>query len=258
MTAPDVKIAGVLFVLMTGTIAANLFGLRGALDTPALLETASLPPRIAAQKPSGFGLNGEHEAAQPNLAEVIRGIQRELDARGYEAGQPDGVAGLVTQAAILAYEFDYGLPLTATASQELLSRIVLGTSAPQPAAPSLGRTATEEATGVIRLAEQALAQLGYQTGKIDGQLSEETARAIREFELDQKLPESGRISGPLISRLLKLQGSPTAEPAQKLSKSAAPPPQQPSAAQAKSVKTAKPVTKPRAEKTAQKAVSSAQ
>ncbi len=35
---------------------------------------------------------------------------------------------------------------------------------------------------------------------------EDAIRAIRDFELDQKMPETGRVSGQLVSRLLKLQG----------------------------------------------------
>ena len=34
--------------------------------------------------------------------------------------------------------------------------------------------------------------------------------AIREFETDQKLKLSGRISGPMMSRLLRLQSEPKA------------------------------------------------
>ena len=67
-------------------------------------------------------------APSGNSAEIIRGIQRELNGRGYDAGPPDGVVGLITRAAIMAYEHDYGLPLTATPSQDLLSRIVLGSA----------------------------------------------------------------------------------------------------------------------------------
>jgi len=47
-------------------------------------------------------------------------------------------------------------------------------------------------------------KLGYRPGRIDGQLTPETARAIREFEVDQTLTESGRVSGPLVVRLARL------------------------------------------------------
>jgi hypothetical protein len=42
-------------------------------------------------------------------------------------------------------------------------------------------------------------------------LTPEFARAIREFESDQKLTKSGHISGPLMSRLIRLQNGSKAQ-----------------------------------------------
>ena len=41
-------------------------------------------------------------------SDLTRAIQRELKAKGYEAGAVDGVIGLVTRGAIMAYESDAG------------------------------------------------------------------------------------------------------------------------------------------------------
>ena len=141
-----------------------------------------------------------------NKAEIIRGVQRELNTRGYGTGQPDGVAGLLTRASIMAYEYDYGLSLTAEPTQELLSRIVLGTAGPAASLKNQPQIKSGEAEGVVKVVKQLLAGLGYGAGKADGKLGDETIRAIRDFELDQKLPETGRISGQLVSRLLRVQG----------------------------------------------------
>ena len=43
-------------------------------------------------------------------------------------------------------------------------------------------------------------------GTANGRMTPETARAIRAFEGDQALAETGRVSGPLISRLARLSG----------------------------------------------------
>ena len=232
MTARDVTHASLGFAGLGLTVAINLLVLQerqaSQIETSALASrpmsasditvrssdgdlaripptgTAPMlagPPRVAsAPMAAGSG------AAQltSNGAEITRGIQRELNTRGYDAGPPDGVAGLVTRAAIMAYEHDFGLPLTATPNQDLLSRIVLGSAAGQASRPSLAAIA--EAEAVVRSVEQQLAALGYAPGRVDGKLDDVSARAIREFELDQKLPESGRISGPLVSRLIRLQG----------------------------------------------------
>ncbi len=230
MTAGDLKIASLAFAIVTATVGVNLLMLqekRAGIGVSAGIETSALKPRAAVQTGNSSSVSAlgpplaagaaPLRVAPPkmavsdtgaNVAEIIRGIQRELDARGYEAGQPDGVAGLVTRAAIMAYEHDYGLALTATPSQELLSRIVLGSSAPPAERGAADKIAAGEADSVALMVEQQLAALGYTPGKADGRLDEHTSRAIREFEVDQKLAESGRISGPLVSRLLRLQSNP--------------------------------------------------
>lgn len=234
MTAGELKIAGGTFLVLTVTVAINLFAMQEQRGVSSI-ETSALGARMA-QPAQGWEMSGSIGAAdaaggqplaagvpQPldaaaiggpsnGMPDVVRGIQRELNARGYDAGQPDGVAGLVTRAAIMAYEHDYGLPLTAGATQDLLSRIVLGSSAPSPANTAASRTAGHEAENVIRSVKQQLTARGYAIGNIDGTRTEQLARAIREFELDQKLPETGRISGPLVSRLTRLQAQPTVAP----------------------------------------------
>lgn len=236
MTTADLKIASATFLLLTVSVAINLFAMQEPRGGSAI-ETSAVSPRTA-QPAAGWAMaNGTTEtgaaapaaAATPTNApvqvaavqtngmpDVVRGIQRELNARGYAAGSPDGVAGLVTRAAIMAYEHDYGLPLTAGATQDLLSRIVLGSSAPQPSKNAATRTAGAEADNVIRSVKQQLTARGYQAGKIDGTVTDQLGRAIREFEVDQKLPESGRISGPLVSRLTRLQAQPSVAPVAKV------------------------------------------
>ena len=229
MTAGDLKIASLAFAAMTATVGVNLLMLqekRTGNGSGAGIETSALKPRGTEQAGNSSPIGdlgpalaagavpvrvappkGAAGDAGANAAKIVRGIQRELDARGYEAGQPDGVAGLVTRAAIMAFEHDYGLALTATPSQELLSRIVLGSSAPPLPRGAADKIAAGEADSVALMVEQQLAVLGYTPGKADGKLDEHTSRAIREFEVDQKLAESGRISGPLVSRLLRLQAT---------------------------------------------------
>ncbi len=117
----------------------------------------------------------------------------------------DGVPGLMTRAAIMGFEYDHGLALTGRPSQELLKRILLGGG--DGASKRVGsRGQSAQAQSVIQSVQASLAKLGYKPGPINGQLTSETARAIREFEVDQALPESGRISGPLVARLARLAG----------------------------------------------------
>lgn len=180
-----------------------------ATGTPALQEAQRAPAVgdvAAAATGSAPAVTGTVSAADGSV-EVTRGIQRELNARGYEAGSPDGVAGIVTRAAILAYENDFGLPLTARANEELLSRIVLGSATAAGSAAGSSTALTPEAQGVVVSVKQALAGLGRDVGPIDGVITPRLRQTIRQFEISQRLPESGRISAPLVSRLMRLKGS---------------------------------------------------
>jgi peptidoglycan hydrolase-like protein with peptidoglycan-binding domain len=233
MTAGDLKLTSMALAGLTLTVGINLFFLQEKhaarpIETSSLAANRTFEATVQQALGNAPGNASGQDLGPPmaqgavtlklqppgisaadatsNAAEIIRGIQRELNARGYEAGQPDGVAGLVTRAAIMAYEHDYGLALTATPGQDLLSRIVLGSSVPSAPRGAADKIGAGEAESVALMVEQQLASLGYTPGKADGKLNEQTARAIREFETDQKLAQTGRISGPLVSRLLKVQG----------------------------------------------------
>jgi peptidoglycan hydrolase-like protein with peptidoglycan-binding domain len=138
-------------------------------------------------------------------ADIVRAMQRELSQRGYDTGSNDGVPGLVTRAAVLAYEWDHNLPLTAEPSGTLLQRVMAGTPS-GPAGTSTPQPRTPEAEQVIRTVQQSLVRAGYTTARPDGRLGEDTLRAIHDFEVEQGLPETGRVSGQLVARLARLAG----------------------------------------------------
>ena len=131
--------------------------------------------------------------------DTIRALQRELKALGYGPLPGDGTLGQATRAAIMAYEWDQGLALTGTASEALLQRLVLGS--PRSDGAGRGKVASEHALKMLEAVEQRLAALGYRPGRVDGRMSEDTVRAIREFEVDRGLVPKGRVSAELIARL---------------------------------------------------------
>lgn len=216
-----VKLQLVAFLLLSGGVAANLLLLQSQGRRPGGWPAPSWgESRMAAAPGPGFGNTGsiarparegggmgaiETVEIPEGGIDVTRAVQRELKIRGYETGAADGVASHVTHAAIMGFEFDQGLPLTGRPSQELLKYILLGGgTARKSAQPSAVSTA--EAENAIRSVQTSLARLGYKPGRINGKLTPDTARAIREFEVDQSLPESGRVSGPLVARLDRLAG----------------------------------------------------
>ena len=120
-------------------------------------------------------------------------MQRELQIRGYETGARDGVAGVMTRGAILAFEHDHGLPLTARPSQELLKAIVLGEGG--KASGKSAKAETAEAQDVIRSVQRSLAKLGYKAGSANGRMTPETARAIRASRAIRRCPRRGACRG---------------------------------------------------------------
>lgn len=142
-------------------------------------------------------------AAPGPTVEITRAVQRELQSRGYVTGPDEGVVSLVTRAAIMAYEFDHGLALTADASEDLLRTIVLGTAAAD--VPPVGPLKVgPHAEQVIRTTQQSLAGLNYGPIKVDGFMGETTIAVIRRFEQERGLAVTGRISGELVAMVAKL------------------------------------------------------
>lgn len=139
---------------------------------------------------------------------TVQSIQRELTAQGYLPGAPDGMPGLMTRAAIMAFEFDNGLRLNGRADPEVLKLLLLGL--PPHAATGdaeAGTVSSSEARRVVATIQQTLLQLGYRVGNTEGDLGIDTERAIRDFESDQDLRETGRVSGRLVARLVGLADS---------------------------------------------------
>lgn len=215
------------FLVLSGGVAANVFFLQpsgrsatsarvseatawniAAIEAAEFGDTGSIGKPAAAKASSGLNLAAlsvdAASAKTSGQTEVTRAVQRELQIRGYETGARDGIVGVMTRGAIMAFEHDHGLPLTARPSEQLLKAIILGEGG--KARGRGGKAETLEAQDVIRSVQRSLAKLGYKPGPANGKLTPETARAIRAFESDQALPETGRVSGPLIARLARLSG----------------------------------------------------
>jgi len=225
------RLATALFVLLTAAVAVNLTVLQPLPGQPsriaardwdggAVRETAALiVPEIDARPQTGPAVTpgvapgvAQRLVVSPPQAdprEITRAIQAALAARNYETGGTDGIAGPVTQAAILAYEIDHQLPLTAEPTEALLRQIEEGGSGRASGASAVPGPKAE---ALIRSVQVALARLGYPVGKPDGRLGEMTIAAIRQFERQQAMPDTGRISGDLLTRLSRLSAAPrTAE-----------------------------------------------
>jgi peptidoglycan hydrolase-like protein with peptidoglycan-binding domain len=138
-------------------------------------------------------------------ADLTRAVQRELQVLGYDSGSVDGVAGLTTRAAIMAFEWDHGLALSGEPKQDVLQSLLAGGSqgsgvAGAGALQPIGAGAKD----VIKIVQQHLKFLGLSKLKPSGSLDEGTRGAIRRFEAREGLQQTGRISGRMVGRLIKL------------------------------------------------------
>ncbi len=233
MSAPFSKLAMTLFGLLSAGVALNMTVMQPAHRQDALAhdgvwgavkETAALaapeidaPGAVTAPTSDGAAVGpvaGGSDPITPGIVQrvvvsppggdprqVTREIQSALAAKGYETGGQDGIAGPVTQAAILAYEIDNALPLTAEPSDALLNLIKEGRRGP---ATNAALAPGAKAEALIRTVQTSLTKLGYNAGRADGRLGEATIAAIRAFEKQQAMPDTGRISGDLVSRLSRL------------------------------------------------------
>lgn len=177
------------------------------------------PRRFARLRPDAAFANrpGDRFPDAPDAEgdpDTIKAVQRELSSHGYGQLNPDGVPGLVTRAAIMAFEFDQRMALTGEATERVLSRLLLGPTGAASADPAAGLVRSPQAEMVMRTAQQSLAALGYQVGRIDGKPGEEIARAIREFELDEGLKPTGRVSADIFNRLGRVVASAKPKPIQ--------------------------------------------
>jgi peptidoglycan hydrolase-like protein with peptidoglycan-binding domain len=134
--------------------------------------------------------------------ETVRAIQRELNQRGYGPVVEDGAVRPVTRAAIISFEQDQRLPLSGAATEALLARLVMGTSAKEgDSAAAAAQGQSPQADETIRHMQRLLAANGYRPGPADGRLGSDTVEAIRAFEKDQGLPAKGRVSAEVLTRL---------------------------------------------------------
>jgi len=139
---------------------------------------------------------------------VVEAVQRELLAAGYYKGLVDGVTGPRTRQAIETYQKATGLAVSGTPSAELAEHIRF-TREVAEASLFTGSTApggAGEDKARIRRVQTGLAELAYEPGPIDGQLTLRTRDAIKRFERDRGLPETGEIGAGLVSELEKISG----------------------------------------------------
>ena len=132
-------------------------------------------------------------------------MQRELATLGYDVGAVDGSLSDKTRAAISAFQTKEGIAVTGLPSDDLLRQILFGHTVTSGGAtgslPSPDKIAATAAGPVTVLAE-----LGYRPGAIDGAWGTRTADAVKAFQRDHDIAETGRITPELLDEVQKVSG----------------------------------------------------
>ena len=198
------------FIGLTGTIIYNALYLQDlpGSSAPKAAAKSSGPPSVELVKlpPVSTDLPPlEDEEDGPQL--VVRAVQRELAARGFDVGAEDGKLSDKTKAAISAYEKAHDLPVTGMATDALLRHILLGDSAqPAGATGSVKGNPRDKGADKVKAVQKVLADLGYAPGPVDGALGNSTKRAIVAFQRDRKVAQTGRITPELLAELKRVTG----------------------------------------------------
>jgi peptidoglycan hydrolase-like protein with peptidoglycan-binding domain len=202
------------FVGLTGFIIYNALYLQEQRPI-AVLPTA---PKALGTKPMASGGSASLAATLPPLpakkapSQLVTAIQRELKVRGYGGGPADGTLRDETRKAIADFERDHGLAVSGLPSDELLRHILLGETvstgtlvAADKEGPSDSAPRPKEDI-VVKQVQQILADLGYAPGPVDGAMGSATEGAVKAFQHDRKIAETGRISSELLREIKRVTG----------------------------------------------------
>jgi Putative peptidoglycan binding domain len=154
--------------------------------------TQSAPPAPSVQQPT--------EAPGQRL---VGALERELSQRGYTDQLRTRSNGL--RLAILAYEFDAGMPLTGQPTETLLKQILFDLNqAPHGAFADRA----EVNPRLVMEIQKTLLGLGFFRGNLSARMDLLTAGAVKDFERHRALPLTGRLNEATLLELISYSGQP--------------------------------------------------
>lgn len=187
----------------------------------------------AAPQSSSVSSAAAQQAASPDL---VRDIQRNLAARGYNAGPPDGVYGNSTEQALRRFQSDQRLTASGQIDTQTLAALGVTGEAGQRAATERPYTPTKRRQGAmaplapswqsasmessplsssqVRGVQQNLTGRGYDPGQVDGLWGPRTQQALRDFQRDQNMSGSGHPDAQTLAALGVESGSPETQTGQ--------------------------------------------
>lgn len=136
----------------------------------------------------------------------VKSLQQSLKKLGFYTGSIDGKYGSSTVSAVKAFQRKAGLTADGKAGAKTLAAIAAGkitntsgstaTESASPATLSLGSSGT-----AVKNLQQALKNLGYYTGSVDGQYGAGTAGAVKAFQRDANLYADGKAGAKTLAAI---------------------------------------------------------
>lgn len=171
----------------------------------------------SAQGPQG-------QASQPSQAamspEIIRKVQQELNAKGYDAGPVDGQWGPLTQRAVQNFQQSQDKlqasgqideqTLTALGVEMEGSAATGGSASGQSAAAGAGaQSGMRLDSDTIKQVQQKLNEKGFHSGSVSGEMDSQTRQALKNFQESQaSLKATGQIDQQTLGALgVEAQGA---------------------------------------------------
>ena len=147
----------------------------------------------------GYRIGGGIIYAKGNRGAVIGSLQKKLNKLGYLSGSIDGVYGTDTVQAVKKLQKKYNIPLSG-AVDEATWKVLSNTeekkkvgTAPIYAKGDRGKN--------IEWLQKKLKMIEYLDGEIDGIYGEDTARAVKSFQVDEGLSDTGAVDKETLDRL---------------------------------------------------------
>ncbi|HUG77656.1 MAG TPA: peptidoglycan-binding domain-containing protein [Burkholderiales bacterium] len=176
---------------------------------------------------SGQGQSMSQPSQAAMSPELIRKVQQELNAKGYDAGPVDGQWGPLTQRAVQNFQQSQDkLQASGQLDQQTLTALGVemqgaaatggsasgreqGMSQGSAAAGATGQRGMSLSSDTIKQVQQKLNEQGFHAGAVDGRMGETTRQALRNFQQSESdLEATGEIDQKTLSALgVEAQGS---------------------------------------------------
>lgn len=206
---------------VTQTPAVTTPDVAAAEPEPTSIEQAIATNSVPAPRPRPSDTPSATAPTAVASTQLAERVQQALKDRGLYAGVVDGIPGPATAEAVKSFERAQGLPQTGEVSEHIAQLLrsdrtrpaavpvrPVATTQLQPAAaaaptqltPPEPLTATIE--GRLQRVQKALNVAGYGPVRTDGRFDAATSAAIRQFESEHAMPQTGQLSNRLVQELL--------------------------------------------------------